>query len=133
MEVSGTITFVASNADTITRTYKVEIEIQSDKQIPTGMSARVRIPTQTMTAYLVPYASMLLDDAGHLGAVVLDSSNTTHFVEVNPLDDNGNGVYLTGFNSEKINVIVRGQNGVVEGETVENKAIKKAPQKSKAF
>lgn len=133
MEVSGTITFVASNADTITRTYKVEIEIQSDKQIPTGMSARVRIPTQTMTAYLVPYASMLLDDTGHLGAVILDNSNTTHFVEVNPLDDNGNGVYLTGFNSEKINVIVRGQNGVVEGETVKSKTVKEAPQKSKAF
>jgi multidrug efflux system membrane fusion protein len=133
LEVSGTITFVSTNAHPTTRTYKVEIEIQSEKPIPTGMSAKVRIPTATTTAYLLPYASMVLNDEGLLGAMILKEGNVTQFNAINPLDDNGGGVYITGFNKDKIEVVVKGQNSLVDGEQVEKTLVAEPPQVSEMF
>lgn len=132
-EVSGTITFIATNAHPTTRTYKVEIEVISQEPIPTGMSAKVRIPTKTTTAYLLPYASMVLNDEGLLGAFILDSSNTTNFKTINPIDDNGNGFFLTGLKGDNVEVVVKGQSSLVEGEKVQKILVKELQPINKLF
>lgn len=132
-EVSGTITFIATHAHPVTRTYKVEVEVQSQNLLPTNMSAKVLLPARTTKAYLLPYAAMVLNDKGNLGAMVLDSSNTTHFIEINPLDDNGSGVYITGLKRNKIEVVVKGQASLIEGEKINKVLVQKASNINKVF
>ena len=132
-EVSGTITFIASHAENITRTYKVEIEVTSADPIPTGMSAKVRMPTRSTPAYLLPYAAMVLSDEGRLGAMILNADDTTQFVAINPLDDTGNGIYITGVGPGPVTAVVKGQSALVEGEKVQKQMVDKAPQVKKAF
>lgn len=133
MDVSGTITFVATHAHPTTRTYKVEIEFESQMPVPTGMSAKVSIPTATTTAYLLPYASMVLNDEGLLGAIILETGDITKFMAINPLDDNGQGVYITGLEEDKIEVVVKGQNSLVDGEKVKKVLVTEPPQINKVF
>tara|TARA_R110000868_G_scaffold218576_1_gene469048 strand:- start:203266 stop:204387 length:1122 start_codon:yes stop_codon:yes gene_type:complete len=131
-EVSGTVSFIATNAHAITHTYKVEVEVDSQEPIPTGMSAELRIPSKTITAHFIPYAAMLLNDKGNLGTIVLDTSNTAKFMPINPLDDDGEGFYLNGLPS-KVSVVVKGQSSLVEGEVVKPHVVEQVPHARKLY
>ncbi|MFT7432760.1 MAG: multidrug efflux system membrane fusion protein [Alphaproteobacteria bacterium] len=131
-EITGTITFIASNAHNITHTYKVEVDVKSGMAIPTGMSAKLSIPSIAVTAQLVPYAAMVLNDKGNLGAIILESTNKAKFVPINPLDDNGKGFYLTGLPKESL-VVIKGQSDLIDGEIVIPHIVDQAPLARKVY
>lgn len=131
-EVSGTINFIASNAHPVTHTYKIEVKILSVESLPTGMSAKLSVPTTPETAHFVPYVAMVLNDKGNLGVVILDETNTAQFTEINPLDDDGKGFYLKGLPAESL-VVIRGQSNLIDGDIVIPHIVDEAPNIGKMF
>ena len=118
-EVKGIVTFVATHADEATKTYPIEIEIDGKTyQIPTGMTAKIVIPTEEIKAHLVPTASLVLGDDGTIGIMTVNKENKTKFNNIEILDMPKNGVWISGISGD-VNVIVRGQTAVVEDEIVE--------------
>lgn len=117
-EIDGMVTFVATNAEAVTRTYKVEITIDGAKhQIPTGMSADIRIPYAEEKAYLIPNSALVLSDAGDIGTILLDENNAAQFYPVDVLSDTGSGFYIEGL-KEGLRLVTKGQASLQNGEVV---------------
>src|SRR5690606_33912163 len=61
----GKVRFIASQAASATRTFRVEIEVPNPElTLRSGTSAEARIPTGTVTAHFVSPALLTLDDSG---------------------------------------------------------------------
>ncbi|MHA6346465.1 efflux RND transporter periplasmic adaptor subunit, partial [Roseivivax sp. CAU 1761] len=118
-EVAGQVVFVSRRADTVTRTFRVEIEAPNpDLAIRAGQTAEISIAAPGALAHLLPQSTLTLDDAGRLGlrAVAEDGSARFHAVEI--LRDTVDGVWLTGL-PETLDVITVGQEYVTDGVSVE--------------
>jgi membrane fusion protein, multidrug efflux system len=64
----GTIRHVSSRADTATRTFRIEIEVDNPgRDLPSGISVRVRIPVEKIMAHRISPALVTLDSEGRLG------------------------------------------------------------------
>lgn len=116
-EIEGIVTYKASNADEFTKTYALEMTVDGKKyRIPTGMTATIHIPVETIQALRVPHSALVLKDAGTLAVATVDGSNV-HLQSVTMLTDDSDAVWLTGIDHEA-DIIIRGQSSVTEGEEV---------------
>ena len=118
-EVRGAVTFLSRSADPLTRTFRVEIEVQNaDQSIRNGQTAEILIAADGELAHLLPASSLTLNNEGTLGVRTVDSANKVDFVPVSLLRDTPNGVWLSGLPPEA-SVIVVGQEYVTQGIEVE--------------
>ncbi|MCZ6658944.1 MAG: efflux RND transporter periplasmic adaptor subunit, partial [Gammaproteobacteria bacterium] len=116
--VSGLIRFIAQQADPVTRTYRVEVEISNaDYAIRSGITTKIRIPAETVLAHKVSPALFALDDFGAVGVRTLDGDNRVEFHLVDIVRDDVDGVWITGL-PERTTLITVGQEFVVPGEVV---------------
>lgn len=119
LEVAGRIRFISSMADSQTRTFRVELEVPNpDGAIPDGISAELRLPVDEVQAHLVSPAILTLTDDGEVGVRTLGPDNRVRFQRVRILDNDLDGVWLSGLPSE-VTFITVGQEFVVEGQEVE--------------
>ncbi len=115
---TGTITLVSSVAMESTRTYRIEAEVQNnDHGFRAGMSATLRIPTDTVQAQFVSPAIFSLDTDGRLGVKTVNAENTVVFHTVDTIQATTEGVWVAGL-PETARVITVGQGFVQAGETV---------------
>jgi len=115
---TGSVTLVASVAADSTRTYRIEVDVQnSDQSFRAGMSAALRIPTDTVQAQFVSPALFSLDTEGRLGIKTVDAENKVVFHTVDTIQARPDGVWVAGL-PETARVITVGQGFVQAGETV---------------
>jgi multidrug efflux system membrane fusion protein len=115
--VQGSVTFISRSADPVTRTFRIEINVDNaDQSISDGQTAELVIAAEGNDAHLLPQSSLTLNDAGALGVrIVVD--DTARFVPVTLVRDTVEGVWVTGLPAQA-DVIVIGQEYVRDGVRV---------------
>lgn len=118
-ELRGTVSFVGRQSDPATRTYPVEITVDNaDYSLRSGMTVSLRVGVEQVPAHHVPPALLSLNDAGELGLRVVDDANRVAFRAVEILDNDADGIWITGLPTT-VNLITVGQEYVAIGEVVE--------------
>ena len=120
--VEGTITFVGSQSDDVTRTYLVEITIPNpDYAIRAGLTAVVDLPGETVSAHRVSPSLFTLNDAGELGLRTVDREGRVEFYPIAILEDSPDGAWVTGL-PERARLITIGHEFAAEGQIVDVRA-----------
>jgi len=129
-QIDGKISYISSIADTITRTFKIEVTIDNEKDInyKSGVTALVRIPISHDRVHSLKPSALVLGDKDELGIKVLESANNSQqkledqqikgivkFKEVTIYDTSPEYVYVSGL-PENINVITLGHGFVHDGQ-----------------
>ena len=117
-QVQGTLSFISRLADTATRTYRIEAEINNrEHQLPDGITAQIKIPMQQVLAHLITPSVLALDDKGNIGVRIVNSNNIVEFHLVHIARETQEGIWVTGL-PENIHLITVGQELVADGDTV---------------
>jgi len=115
--LEGTVRFIATIADSQTRTFRVELQVPNpDRTLRAGATADFSIPVGIVAAHLVSPAVLVLDDAGNLG-IKLVKLGIVEQVPVTVLSSGNDGVWLLGL-PETATIITVGQQFVIAGQTV---------------
>lgn len=116
-ERTGTVTFVSASAEPETRAFRAEVEIDNaDGGLPAGMSAKIVLPTATVAAHRVSPATLILDDEGRLGAMVVADGKAA-FLPVTMVRATGEGIWVAGL-PDQARIVTGGQGFVRPGEAV---------------
>lgn len=116
--ISGKVSFIASLADTNSRTFRIEAEFPNPKKkMVSGMSAKLSIPLYPVDAIYISPSTLAMDEQGDLGVKSVDAGIVT-FKAINLVEADDDGVWLSGF-SEPVNIITRGQGFVKAGDSVQ--------------
>jgi multidrug efflux system membrane fusion protein len=116
--VEGRVSFIGKVADTATRTYAIELEIDNaDFSIESGLTAKIVIPVQHLMAHKISPALLSLDDAGNIGVSTINKDQQVEFYLIDIIRDAEDGVWITGL-PEVSTIITVGQELVVVGEIV---------------
>lgn len=114
-DVQGQVTFLSRSADPLTRTFRVEVQVDNkDLSIRDGQTVEIVVSSDGAIAHLLPQSSLTLNDEGILGVRTVADDNRAAFSAVTILRDTQNGIWLTGL-PETISVIVSGQEYVIDG------------------
>jgi len=116
-ELVGQVTFVADTADSVTRTFRIEVEVMQAEGAPgvrAGQTAEVIITGNGTEAHLLPQSTLTLNDDGELGVRVVNEDNTAGFISVRMIRDSIDGVWVDGL-GPAADVIVVGHNYVNDG------------------
>jgi len=115
---NGRIRFVARQANTGTRTFRVEIEVaNAAAEIPAGISTAVAVTLDPVPAHPVSPGILVLDDRGVLGIKSVDDDATVTFHEADIIRAEADRVWLAGL-PERLDLIVVGQGFVTPGQRV---------------
>jgi|TARA_B110000211_G_scaffold944_2_gene1089 multidrug efflux system membrane fusion protein len=118
VQVFGEVTFIAKTAEKGTRTYSIEAHIDnSDFAIPSGVTAQIEIPVESLRAQKISPALLVLSDAGQMGVRAINAQDIVVFHAVRIIKDDVDGVWVTGL-PDVARVVVVGQQLVVAGEAV---------------
>ena len=117
-KVSGKIRFIASTANSSTRTFRVEVQVPNPKRdLRDGVTARIRIPVQNSMAHLITPAVMTLNDQGEIGVKTVTQEGVVRFFPAQIIADGEDGVWLAGL-PETVGIITVGQDFVRDGDKV---------------
>ncbi len=116
--VTGVIRFISPGADAATRTFKVEMVLDSDGQnLRDGVTARATVSLKPVMAQRFSPALLVLNDAGELGVRTVRDDDTVRFVPVTLLAENPAGVWVSGLPATT-RLITVGQGYVANGQRV---------------
>ena len=117
--VEGVVTFLESEANSATRTFRMEAELPNpDLNMRAGVSATVELGVGSRLASRVPAGVLTLGEDGETGVRFVDGGNRVRFARVEVLDETPEGMFVTGL-PDSARVIVEGQDFVAEGAEVE--------------
>ena len=117
--INGDITYISSSAKDLTRTFQLEIEANnSSNQVVDGITAKLIIPIQEITAHRVPSSLLTLDDEGIIGIKAVNDSNEVIFHKIEIVGEDKSGLWVTGL-PEEVSVITVGQEYVAPGQLIE--------------
>lgn len=115
----GKIHFIGSNADSQTRTFRVEVAVPNpESQMPAGLSARIAIPTGKARGHFISPAILSLAPSGELGVKLVDVENKVEWQRVEIVRAQTDGIWVTGLD-ETAQIITVGQGFVSNGDVVE--------------
>ena len=116
---TGTISFIGNQADSATRTYRVEATVANPHhRLLSGATADIAIVVGEVGAHQISSAVLALDDAGQLGVRTVDADSRVQFRPVEIVADADEGVWVTGL-PKTVTLITVGHQLVVDGERVE--------------
>ncbi|MFV8783789.1 efflux RND transporter periplasmic adaptor subunit [Microbulbifer sp. SA54] len=116
--VEGELRYISQEAHPVTRGYRVEVALDNaSKQLRSGISARMALPSGEVMAHRVNASLLTLDDNGDLGLRILDEERRVQLVNVQMVSDEHDGVWVTGLPAQPT-IITVGQEYVTRGETV---------------
>ncbi|MCH8036817.1 MAG: efflux RND transporter periplasmic adaptor subunit [Proteobacteria bacterium] len=117
-QIDGTIRFVDTEADTTTRTFRIEVELPNPTaSIADGLTAELRLQLGTIAAHRVSPAILTLTDDGVIGVKTIGMGNKALFQPVRIIGDGPDGVWLTGL-PDRVTLITVGQDFVTDGQRV---------------
>jgi membrane fusion protein, multidrug efflux system len=115
---AGRVCFISASAEPQTRTFRVEIRTpNSDGEIPSGISAETRIPTQEIDAHFVSTAVLSLGTDGALGVKTVGADGTVAFNAIDVVRAQTDGVWISGL-PDSARIITIGQGFVQAGDEV---------------
>lgn len=114
----GVIRYIAPGADASSRTFAIEVLLDNpDSAIPAGMTAEVRVPYGSASAYFISPALLALNEHGALGVKGVNAQNVVEFYPATVVKSGSDGVWVSGL-PEQVRIITRGQGFARVGETV---------------
>ncbi|KGK41876.1 hypothetical protein LH51_11485 [Nitrincola sp. A-D6] len=117
-QLTGEISFVANVADSATRSYRIEAQINNPQlHRVAGASASISILLPSQTAHRFSPALLTLDSKGQTGVYLVNDAEIMQFRPVSILSLDTDGVWVSGLPSE-ITLITQGAGFVSEGEQV---------------
>lgn len=121
--VNGTVTYLATAADPISRSYRIEIEVDAGQQtLRDGITTEILVDASEIMAHRIPSSALTLDDNGGIGVKLLDENNEVYFRNVEIVGDDTNqlnpGIWVTGLNGTVV-LITLGQEIVFPGQVVQ--------------
>ena len=117
--LSGRVSFIASQSDTRTRTYPVEITVANpDYRLRAGLTAVISVSADTVLAHRVSPALFTLNDSGVLGLRAVDRNDRVVFHPISVVEDAVSGAWVTGLPGV-VRLITVGQEFVSSGQRVE--------------
>ncbi|MEB3701854.1 Multidrug efflux pump subunit AcrA [Candidatus Bealeia paramacronuclearis] len=115
----GEVTYISRVADPATRTYQIELSAQNPHHaIPDGMTIEALIPLGKAKAHFITPSILSLDESGKIGIKIADEKKMAHFVPVEIVDTDTNGVWVMGL-PDTSQIIVTGQAFIKDGELLE--------------
>lgn len=116
-KIEGTLRYISRVSSIATNTFPIEVEIPNpDQKIPAGVSAEVELNLEMQKAIKVSPAMLALDEGGNLGVKTL-KDNVVHFVPIQLVKAEQDGVWLTGLGFS-VDIITIGQGFVRDGDSV---------------
>jgi multidrug efflux system membrane fusion protein len=117
-KVRGKLHYISRRSDDITRTFRIEAEVDNPEQIiASGITAEMAILAHEVPAHLISASLLVLDDEGKLSVRVLDQQNVVQSYPVTMVGDASDGVWVTGL-PESTTLITVGHEYVGIGEKV---------------
>ncbi len=122
--ITGTVSFLARAADPVSRSYRIEVEVNPQHtNIREGVTAELLVTTATIEAHLIPSSALTLDDSGLVGVKLVDAENVVSFRNVQIIGDNTNqlnpGIWVSGLIGP-VDLVTVGQEMVFPGQKVES-------------
>ena len=122
-EVEGTVSYLARAADSISRSYRIEIEVDSRyENLREGVTVEILVNANEVIAHRIPSSSLTLDDTGKVGDKIIDRNNTVQFYNIEIIGDETNqldrGIWVTGLR-DTVTLVTLGQEIVFPGQIVE--------------
>lgn len=116
--IEGKLTFVSKSASSLTRTFKVEAEIENKNGlIRDGITSEMIIKTSKTKAHKITPSVLMLNDKGILGIKVIRDLEIVKFLPVTILEDSEDGIWVTGIPNQ-IQLITQGQGFVEDDQKV---------------
>lgn len=117
--VEGTVRFIASAADELTRTFRIEIEApNADYAIRQGISTEIRLPGAMQRAHLVSPAALTLDASGAVGVKLVGADNKVLFAPIEIVGEDQSGLWISGL-PDRARIVIVGQEFTSVGQTVD--------------
>ena len=116
--VEGNITYVSNTADPVTRTFRIEMEVDNaDNIYKDGLTAEIFIPIKKINGHLIPPSSLTLNEKGEIGVRHIVDNDIAKFSKIEILGDEKEFVWITGL-PDKAKIITVGHEFVSNGDTV---------------
>lgn len=110
--------YVARTADPQTRTFRIEAELETGKEIvAAGVTAELSLAAGEIQATLITPALLTLADNGEIGVRYVGGDNSVQFAPVNVIEEVPGGAWVTGL-PENANILSIGQDYLAEGVKV---------------
>lgn len=117
----GRVSFVSPIANAATRTFRVEVEVTNpDGTLPSGISAEVVIPVETIAAHYLSPALLRLDDRGEMGLFIVDDEDRVQFTRIDIVNADAGGIWVRGI-GDRARVVAISRGTLASGQTVEVK------------
>jgi multidrug efflux system membrane fusion protein len=117
--VTGVVRYMAPVADEATRTFAVELAIDNASgAYRAGMTAKLMIPGETVSAQRVSPSLLTLDDGGNLGVKTLNEAGMVEFHRADIVMSSSDGIWIAGL-PHSTTLITVGQGFVNEGALVD--------------
>jgi len=118
MVAEGELRYIASEADPVTRTFKVEFEIANpDGALVSGITAELRIPVRYVSAFQLSPALLSLSHSDKLGIKIVNEQNQVEFLPVKVIRSTADGLWISGL-PQGTRIITVGQGFVQAGDSV---------------
>ena len=95
----------------------MRLKIQK-KKILSGLSGEIQINLLPTNAFFIPSSVVTLNQSGDLGIKIIEN-NKVKFFKIDIISDTGKGFWIKTNNVDELMLISRGQEFVVEGESVD--------------
>ena len=117
--VEGVVSYVGIVADEVTRTFRVELEIDNSAgQMIEGLTAELTLPIEQVSGHRVSPAVLSLSNDGDIGIKAVDENGLVVFHPVEILGGTEDRIWVGGL-PDTLNMIVVGQEFVQAGQQVE--------------
>ena len=114
----GELRYIASEADPITRTFRVELQTPNpDRSLVSGITAEISIPVRSVSAIQLSSALLSLNSEDILGVKIVNTQDRVEFLPIQVIKSSPDGLWISGL-PKGIRVITVGQGFVRVGDTV---------------
>jgi multidrug efflux system membrane fusion protein len=116
--VEGELRYIASEADPITRTFRVELNIPNPgRALVSGITAEIRIPVRFISAIQLSPALLSLSNEDLLGIKIVNAQDRVEFLPVQVVRSAVGGLWISGL-PRGVRIITVGQGFVRAGDQV---------------
>mgnify|MGYP001168451045 FL=1 len=116
--IQGYINFISVSANEKTRNFKVQLEMSNkDKKVLAGISGEIELNLDPVDSFFIPSSVVTLNEKGELGIKIIEDKKVK-FLSINILSDTGKGYWISDNGLSEIDLIIRGQEFVLEDELV---------------
>lgn len=116
--VEGELRYIASEADPVTRTFRVELQTPNpDKSLVSGITAEISIPVRQVSAFQLSPALLSLNNNDILGVKTVNAQERVEFLPVQIVKSSADGLWISGL-PQNIRIITVGQGFVRTGDQV---------------